>query len=102
MKIKNFTLISSSHNLEIELKNLTKNANKIIFICNDFDGYNKANNSLYKILRDIQYDFKKTFKIIHLNQTDKDEITKEQNLSSIKIYKYMLIKKISTISIKQR
>ena len=84
MKIKNFTLISSSHNLEIELKNLTKNANKIIFICNDFDGYNKANNSLYKILRDIQYDFKKTFKIIHLNQTDKDEITKEQNLSSIK------------------
>ena len=37
MKIKNFTLIASNHNLEIELKNLTKNANKIIFICSDFD-----------------------------------------------------------------
>lgn len=42
MKIKNFTLIASNHNLEIELKNLTKNANKIIFICSDFDGYKEA------------------------------------------------------------
>ncbi|MFK0462997.1 hypothetical protein ACISN5_07830, partial [Campylobacter jejuni] len=50
MKIKNFTLIASNHNLEIELKNLTKNANKIIFICSDFDGYKEAKNSLYKTL----------------------------------------------------
>ncbi|HAA1669657.1 TPA_asm: hypothetical protein GD824_09025, partial [Campylobacter jejuni] len=94
MKIKNFTLITSNHNLEIELKNLTKNANKIIFICGDFDGYKEAENSLYKTLHTIEYKFKinkkKTFKIIHLNQANKDEITKEQkfgsdkNLSSIK------------------
>lgn len=94
MKIKNFTLITSNHNLEIELKNLTKNANKIIFICSDFDGYKEAKNSLYKTLHTIEDNFKidntKTFKIIHLNQTNKDEITKEQkfsfdkNLSSIK------------------
>ncbi|ENM1576199.1 hypothetical protein AB6S62_001709 [Campylobacter jejuni] len=94
MKIKNFTLIASNHNLEIELKNLTKNANKIIFICGDFDGYKEAENSLYKTLHTIEYKFKinkkKTFKIIHLNQANKDEITKEQkfgsdkNLSSIK------------------
>ncbi|EMC4544828.1 hypothetical protein VEP31_001753 [Campylobacter jejuni] len=94
MKIKDFTLITSNHNLEIELKNLTKNANKIIFICGDFDGYKEAENSLYKTLHTIEYKFKinkkKTFKIIHLNQANKDEITKEQkfgsdkNLSSIK------------------
>ncbi|HEG3847407.1 TPA: hypothetical protein SC537_001711 [Campylobacter jejuni] len=94
MKIKDFTLITSNHNLEIELKNLTENANKIIFICGDFDGYKEAENSLYKTLHTIEYKFKinkkKTFKIIHLNQANKDEITKEQkfgsdkNLSSIK------------------
>ncbi|EDP4291949.1 TPA: hypothetical protein R2H72_001627, partial [Campylobacter jejuni] len=54
MKIKNFTLIASNHNLEIELKNLTKNANKIIFICSDFDGYKEAKNSLYKTLHTIE------------------------------------------------
>ncbi|MCV3465220.1 hypothetical protein L8W71_07720 [Campylobacter lari] len=94
MKIKDFTLITSNHNLEIELKNLTENANKIIFICGDFDGYKEAKNSLYKTLHTIEDKFKinkkKTFKIIHLNQANKDEITKEQkfgsdkNLSSIK------------------
>lgn len=88
MKIKNFTLIASNHNLEIELKNLTKNANKIIFICGDFDGYKEAKNSLYQTLHTIEDDFKidntKTFKIIHLNQIDKDEITKEQKFSSDK------------------
>lgn len=88
MKIKNFTLITSNHNLEIELKNLTKNANKIIFICSDFDGYKEAENSLYKTLHAIEDNFKidntKTFKIIHLNQTNKDEITKEQKFSSDK------------------
>ncbi len=88
MKIKNFTLITSNHNLEIELKNLTKNANKIIFICSDFDGYKEAENSLYKTLHTIEDNFKidntKTFKIIHLNQTNKDEITKEQKFSSDK------------------
>lgn len=98
MKINNFTLITSNHNLEIEIKNLTKNANKVIFVCGDFDGYKEAENSLYKTLHTIQDDFnnnKKTFKIIHLNQANKDEIIKEQkfssdkNLSSIKkiIYK---------------
>ncbi|HED5415993.1 hypothetical protein [Campylobacter jejuni] len=88
MKIKNFTLIASNHNLEIELKNLTKNANKIIFICSDFDGYKEAKNSLYKTLHTIEDNFKidntKTFKIIHLNQANKDEITKEQKFSSDK------------------
>ncbi len=88
MKIKNFTLITSNHNLKIELKNLTKNANKIIFICSDFDGYKEAENSLYKTLHTIEDNFKidntKTFKIIHLNQTNKDEITKEQKFSSDK------------------
>ncbi|EKT7029385.1 hypothetical protein QEX51_001730 [Campylobacter jejuni] len=88
MKIKNFTLIVSNHNLEIELKNLTKNANKIIFICSDFDGYKEAKNSLYKTLHTIEDNFKidntKTFKIIHLNQANKDEITKEQKFSSDK------------------
>lgn len=88
MKIKNFTLIASNHNLEIELKNLTKNANKIIFICSDFDGYKEAKNSLYKTLHTIEDNFKidntKTFKIIHLNQVNKDEITKEQKFSSDK------------------
>ncbi|HEH5497338.1 TPA: hypothetical protein SHD65_001748, partial [Campylobacter coli] len=88
MKIKNFTLITSNHNLKIELKNLTKNANKIIFICSDFDGYKEAENSLYKTLHAIEDNFKidntKTFKIIHLNQTNKDEITKEQKFSSDK------------------
>lgn len=88
MKIKNFTLITSNHNLKIELKNLTKNANKIIFICSDFDGYKEAQNSLYKTLHTIEDNFKidntKTFKIIHLNQTNKDEITKEQKFSSDK------------------
>ncbi|EPY0421379.1 hypothetical protein ACW7UG_001713, partial [Campylobacter jejuni] len=88
MKIKNFTLIASNHNLEIELKNLTKNANKIIFICGDFDGYKEAKNSLYKTLHTIEDNFKidntKTFKIIHLNQANKDEITKEQKFSSDK------------------
>ncbi|ELV9650615.1 hypothetical protein QMT82_001806 [Campylobacter jejuni] len=88
MKIKNFTLIASNHNLEIELKNLTKNANKIIFICSDFDGYKEAKNSLYKTLHTIKDNFKidnaKTFKIIHLNQANKDEITKEQKFSSDK------------------
>ncbi|ELU0311473.1 hypothetical protein SA032_001839, partial [Campylobacter jejuni] len=87
-KIKNFTLIASNHNLEIELKNLTKNANKIIFICSDFDGYKEAKNSLYKTLHTIEDNFKidntKTFKIIHLNQANKDEITKEQKFSSDK------------------
>lgn len=85
---KNFTLIASNHNLEIELKNLTKNANKIIFICSDFDGYKEAKNSLYKTLHTIEDNFKidntKTFKIIHLNQANKDEITKEQKFSSDK------------------
>ncbi|EAK5530598.1 hypothetical protein B4R09_07800, partial [Campylobacter lari] len=75
MKIKDFTLITSNHNLEIELKNLTENANKIIFICGDFDGYKEAKNSLYKTLHTIEYKFKinkkKTFKIIHLNQANK-------------------------------
>ncbi|EJQ5400732.1 hypothetical protein NZX87_001841, partial [Campylobacter jejuni] len=84
----NFTLIASNHNLEIELKNLTKNANKIIFICSDFDGYKEAKNSLYKTLHTIEDNFKidntKTFKIIHLNQANKDEITKEQKFSSDK------------------
>ncbi|WP_257936056.1 hypothetical protein UPTC15629_0865 [Campylobacter lari] len=88
MKIKDFTLITSNHNLEIELKNLTENANKIIFICGDFDGYKEAKNSLYKTLHTIEYKFKinkkKTFKIIHLNQANKDEITKEQKFSSDK------------------
>ncbi|ELW3027255.1 hypothetical protein QMJ33_001730, partial [Campylobacter jejuni] len=88
MKIKNFTLIASNHNLEIELKNLTKNTNKIIFICSDFDGYKEAKNSLYKTLHTIEDNFKidntKTFKIIHLNQANKDEITKEQKFSSDK------------------
>ncbi|QOR00514.1 hypothetical protein [Campylobacter sp. 2014D-0216] len=88
MKIKGFTLITSNHNLEIELKNLTENANKIIFICGDFDGYKEAKNSLYKTLHTIEYKFKinkkKTFKIIHLNQANKDEITKEQKFSSDK------------------
>ncbi|MCR6581089.1 hypothetical protein CINS5918_01155 [Campylobacter insulaenigrae] len=88
MKIKDFTLITSNHNLEIELKNLTKNANKIIFICGDFDGYKEAKNSLYKTLHTIEDKFKinkkKTFKIIHLNQANKDEITKEQKFSSDK------------------
>lgn len=74
--------------LEIELKNLTKNANKIIFICSDFDGYKEAKNSLYKTLHTIEDNFKidntKTFKIIHLNQANKDEITKEQKFSSDK------------------
>ncbi|EPA5207228.1 hypothetical protein ACQ34B_001582 [Campylobacter jejuni] len=88
MKIKNFTLIASNHNLEIELKNLTKDANKIIFICSDFDGYKEAKNSLYKTLHTIEDNFKidntKTFKIIHLNQANKDEITKEQKFSSDK------------------
>ncbi|EPA0402152.1 hypothetical protein ACQZL7_001729, partial [Campylobacter jejuni] len=88
MKIKNFTLIASNHNLEIELKNPTKNANKIIFICSDFDGYKEAKNSLYKTLHTIEDNFKidnaKTFKIIHLNQANKDEITKEQKFSSDK------------------
>ncbi|HFP7790603.1 TPA: hypothetical protein ACHDV5_001767 [Campylobacter jejuni] len=84
MKIRNFTLIASNHNLEIELKNLTKNANKIIFICSDFDGYKEAKNSLYKTLHTIEDNFKKTFKIIHLNQANKDEITKEQKFSSDK------------------
>ncbi|EOI5540154.1 hypothetical protein ACMTG9_001768 [Campylobacter jejuni] len=88
MKIKNFTLIASNHNLEIELKNLTKNANKIIFVCSDFDGYKEAKNSLYKTLHTIEDNFKidntKTFKIIHLNQANKDEITKEQKFSSDK------------------
>lgn len=88
MKIKNFTLITSNHNLKIELKNLTKNANKIIFICSDFDGYKEAQNSLYKTLHTIEDNFKidntKTFKIIHLNQTNKDETTKEQKFSSDK------------------
>ncbi|WP_261545413.1 hypothetical protein [Campylobacter lari] len=88
MKIKDFTLITSNHNLEIELKNLTENANKIIFICGDFDGYKEAKNSLYKTLHTIEYKFKinkkKTFKIIHLNQVNKDEITKEQKFSSDK------------------
>lgn len=88
MKIKNFTLIASNHNLEIELKNLTKNASKIIFICSDFDGYKEAKNSLYKTLHTIEDNFKidntKTFKIIHLNQANKDEITKEQKFSSDK------------------
>ncbi|EOH3951137.1 hypothetical protein ACL64M_001793, partial [Campylobacter jejuni] len=83
-----FTLIASNHNLEIELKNLTKNANKIIFICSDFDGYKEAKNSLYKTLHTIEDNFKidntKTFKIIHLNQANKDEITKEQKFSSDK------------------
>lgn len=67
MKIKNFTLIASNHNLEIELKNLTKNVNKIIFICSDFDGYKEAKNSLYKTLYTIEDKFKinkkKTFKL---------------------------------------
>ncbi|EGH7298679.1 hypothetical protein IES62_001831, partial [Campylobacter jejuni] len=80
--------IASNHNLEIELKNLTKNANKIIFICSDFDGYKEAKNSLYKTLHTIEDNFKidntKTFKIIHLNQANKDEITKEQKFSSDK------------------
>ncbi|MCV3454671.1 hypothetical protein L8W55_07710 [Campylobacter sp. FU_520] len=88
MKIKDFTLITSNHNLEIELKNLTENANKIIFICGDFDGYKEAKNSLYKTLHTMEYKFKinkkKTFKIIHLNQANKDEITKEQKFSSDK------------------
>ncbi|ARJ56685.1 hypothetical protein [Campylobacter cuniculorum] len=88
MKIKNFTLITSNHNLEIALKNLTKNANKIIFICGDFDGYKEAKNSLYQTLHTIEDDFKsdntKAFKIIHLNQANKDEITKEQNFTSDK------------------
>ncbi|MFG5112307.1 hypothetical protein [Campylobacter lari] len=88
MKIKDFTLITSNHNLEIELKNLTENANKIIFICGDFDGYKEAKNSLYKTLHTIEDKFKinkkKTFKIIHLNQANKDEITKEQKFSSDK------------------
>ncbi|WP_139452065.1 hypothetical protein [Campylobacter armoricus] len=88
MKIKGFTLITSNHNLEIELKNLTENANKIIFICGDFDGYKEAKNSLYKTLHTIEDKFKsnkkKTFKIIHLNQANKDEITKEQKFSSDK------------------
>ncbi|AJC92582.1 hypothetical protein CSUB8523_1072 [Campylobacter subantarcticus LMG 24377] len=88
MKIKDFTLITSNHNLEIELKNLTENANKIIFICGDFDGYKEAENSLYKTLHTIEDKFKfnkkKTFKIIHLNQANKDEITKEQKFSSDK------------------
>lgn len=88
MKINNFTLITSNHNLEIEIKNLTKNANKVIFICGDFDGYKEAENSLYKTLHTIEDNFKidnkKTFKIIHLNQANKDEITKEQNFSSDK------------------
>ena len=88
MKIKNFTLITSNHNLEIALKNLTKNANKIIFICGDFDGYKEAKNSLYQTLHTIEDDFKsdntKVFKIIHLNQANKDEITKEQNFTSDK------------------
>lgn len=67
MKIKNFTLIASNHNLEIELKNLTKNVNKIIFICSDFDGYKEAKNSLYKTLHTIEDKFKinkkKTFEL---------------------------------------